>query len=295
VTDDKEHWRVTQAHRAIDDLAAELKSATERAARTCFEFAGKKIAEPSPLKMPQTSFTVRDPDAAQKVADSLYAADKETRQQNVAILQNNQEIKDALIILMENLGFSKRKRTRRTPRGKMVEEVSDWCAHLYQIPTSHTSDIDRIYKEWCDRIQRRRDEITAEQDKRKRESEERDRENKKIRLLVEIGLKHGQTFNTVCDAIHYIAERDKYLKLALAMQRTRGDWSDGFYRVEYALDGFAMDTDDDKEIFREISSFLSGEERDGRCFRDCKWSYDVLFRKGNPDLLADLSKLMEFE
>lgn len=91
-------------------------------------------------------------------------------------------------------------------------------------------------------------------------------------LIVRYGLAEDADWS---DVLEVIRSRDQYLDLAIAGQQTRGDWSEGFYRVESALGRFRIKDDRDKEIAADICGCLSSE--DGRIFRDTRWSYDALF------------------
>lgn len=78
-----------------------------------------------------------------------------------------------------------------------------------------------------------------------------------------------------------LLESNKYLKLGVAMQLTRGDWSDGCYRVQDALKDFASEPyqDIDDLIIKEIGYLCEcwSDNADGRIFRDCDLNYNKLF------------------
>ena len=68
---------------------------------------------------------------------------------------------------------------------------------------------------------------------------------------------------------------NKYVGLALSMAKTRGDWSQGFYRVKGALNNFKVETELDQKIYDEIIDILTDRDiMDGRIFRDCNYNYD---------------------
>jgi hypothetical protein len=93
------------------------------------------------------------------------------------------------------------------------------------------------------------------------------------------------------DALETIRKRDQYLDLAIAGEQTRGDWSEGFWRVQRAFDRFRINDERDKEIAADICGCLSSGDdghRDGRVFRDTRWNYDKLF-----DLVADQQLLTD--
>lgn len=66
----------------------------------------------------------------------------------------------------------------------------------------------------------------------------------------------------------------KYLDLAIAMYRNRGDWSDGYNYVKSALRDFEVETKLDEEIVEELNKIIYEYSFvDGRAFRDCEYSY----------------------
>jgi hypothetical protein len=76
---------------------------------------------------------------------------------------------------------------------------------------------------------------------------------------------------------------NKYYDLAMAMRKTKSDFSNGFYRVVDELTPFQEDMDTsivDQEIYAELFEIVSDEEyQDGRVFRDCDWNYDRIIEK----------------
>jgi hypothetical protein len=90
------------------------------------------------------------------------------------------------------------------------------------------------------------------------------------------------------EALTALRKRNKYLDLAVAGLQTRGDWSEGFYRVEDAMGRFTIESDQDKDIVADLCGCLRGDRDDGRIFRDTKWSYDKLFELVTDEqLMAD--------
>ncbi|MNV78716.1 hypothetical protein D3C71_1722230 [compost metagenome] len=95
------------------------------------------------------------------------------------------------------------------------------------------------------------------------------------------------------DVLDSLCEKDQRLDLAVAMQRTRGDWSEGPYRVKNALDRFQIETTEDKDIANDVLSCLDDFE-DGRVFRDTNWNYGRLFASVKDETLsADVQKALQ--
>lgn len=93
---------------------------------------------------------------------------------------------------------------------------------------------------------------------------------------------------TVLDAIR---RRDKYLDLAMAMEETRGDWSDGYYRVSAAMSRFRCETDTDREIIADLETCFN-DEIDGRVFRDTLWNYGRIYDLVSDQSLVEDARLM---
>jgi uncharacterized membrane protein YqiK len=103
-------------------------------------------------------------------------------------------------------------------------------------------------------------------------------------ILVRYDLDVMATWRDVVDELR---TKDKYLDLAIAGQRVRGDWSEGPGEVENALARFAIQNNRDQEIHDDLSRHLEDFE-DGRCFRDTEWNYGALFELvEDAQLLAD--------
>lgn len=90
------------------------------------------------------------------------------------------------------------------------------------------------------------------------------------------------------DAMEHLETLDHRLSLAIAMERTRNDWSDGFWRVKSAIDEYKAHPDHDPTVAHEIQDILDNEYTDdGRVFRDCEWNYRVLYALIDKQLVED--------
>jgi hypothetical protein len=97
------------------------------------------------------------------------------------------------------------------------------------------------------------------------------------------------------DVLEALRTKDQRLDLAVAMSQTRGDWSEGPYRVSDALGRFQIETTEDKDIANDVLSCLE-DFSDGRVFRDTTWSYSRLFEVAtDKQLSADVQKAMQQE
>lgn len=97
-------------------------------------------------------------------------------------------------------------------------------------------------------------------------------------------LRGWMDIETVHDFIAKAEAEDKYLRLANAMAYTRGDCSEGFWRVEEALESFVVESEQDAEIAACVADGFG--DTDGRVFRDMRWNYDALYELVAADLMA---------
>lgn len=98
--------------------------------------------------------------------------------------------------------------------------------------------------------------------------------------------------STVQDILDIILFKDKYLALGHALYQNRNDWNDGYSYAQGGLNCFNIETPEDRLIVDELQKIINqGRESgdiDGRVFRDCNYSFDVLFGKvADETLLKD--------
>jgi hypothetical protein len=132
------------------------------------------------------------------------------------------------------------------------------------------------------------------EEKKKIEREKVEKRANKDLIKFQIKYECDESIEDWHDLLYILCKKDKYLKLAIAMYRTRCDWSDGFYKVEDALGDFHIENDQDSEIYNCVQERLNSDEQDGRIFRDCMWNYDVLYSiVENQELLQDAQLCLE--
>lgn len=135
----------------------------------------------------------------------------------------------------------------------------------------------------------------AEQRQRREEIEKKAAADKRRAdiQLAQIILRYGLPEDIEWPAVlENLRARSKYADLAVAGVQTRGDWSEGFYRVQDALGRFVVETDQDKNIAADLLGCVRADERDGRVFRDTTWNYDRLFELVEPQLAQDIRTAM---
>ena len=93
----------------------------------------------------------------------------------------------------------------------------------------------------------------------------------------EAGQKSGVIRDAIKEAIDFVLDKNKYLRLAYFLEQNRNDWNDGPVEAERGLYGFTIEDKTDQEIYDELNGLVINWEGDGRVFRDCKWNYTVLY------------------
>lgn len=152
----------------------------------------------------------------------------------------------------------------------------------------------RPWSTWLQMVERYEREYAGEENRREeeqkkaqfaRENAERQRKNDLALagLIVRYSALESSDWR---DMLALLCSKNKYLDLGIAGEETRGDWSDGFYRVAEALRRFKIEDERDKEIVADLAGCMDSE--DGRVFRDTTWSYEALYEMvGDDQLVTD--------
>lgn len=180
-----------------------------------------------------------------------------------------------------------------------------WVPKYETVPAGYIGDLAVCYpvddgynSEWLDEQRKRTaymefqvkaqaaaDEAQRAAEREQRAAIERRKADKRLGVILaryELGPEYDWP-----EVLESLRARSKYLDLAIAGIQTRGDWSDGFFRVKDAMGRFKIDSDQDKDIAADLMGCLSGEESDGRIFRDTRWSYDALLGLVDKQLAED--------
>lgn len=218
--------------------------------------------------------------------ESVHAANQSAITNNLLVIQKVRE-------LMQSVGIRPTKYTTIN-EGKRNEKT-------VEVKAGYIEDLERCVvlddgyknavsslKEAMDWNTRQANEVKIAIRKKLAEKEKAEKEKTSALLLAHMQVKYGlECTASWKDVLTVILSKDKYLRLAHAMCVTRGDWSDGFYRVEDALDSFDVETERDRAVFNTVQEILDGDESDGRVFRDCEYNYDVLYDMVDEALLKD--------
>lgn len=270
-------------------------------------FVGKCMASPSSYASGLSSYHTPSAKLVATLAlqqlEDARAKDVATHQDNLLAIENNKAVAARIETLMAELGipktYSERDNKSRARYPKSITHEAGWIGDVRRnCPTDDgfiaaTSTYDRLKTSYLDYSERANKE--AEQVKRQAQRE-RDAAMAKRKADMELAtmlLRYELPIESDwSDVLEHLRGKDQRLDLAVAMSQTRGDWSEGPYRVRDALDRFQIETTEDKNIANDVLSCLD-DFNDGRVFRDTTWSYDALFASvKDQQLAADCQKAM---
>lgn len=225
--------------------------------------------------------------------NEIFAEAISIGQTNDKISEHNRELFNKIVRVITETGIPRHVRKTIRRQTKMVD--ADWYTALYETMPKVVYNSQAVQQRIADierRITEHQKAVAELAAKQKRDAEAEAVRNKLIRTTAVLAAKYGfDTMTSPNQLMQLLLGKNKYLDLAYAMECTRGDWSQGFYRVENALGDFKIDTDQDKEIYKDVSECLTGDDRDGRIFRDTEWNYSKIYELVDPELLKDFKEL----
>lgn len=255
-------------------------------------FVGRCMASPASYANDLSGYVEKTAIRIANLADQKLAAawqkTQEVHAANAAALAHNKELAGFLTGIMKKAGipdtFSEIDKKSRSRYVKRVTLPAGYIADIRRVVVTDDSfsyaeiqynGLARTYAEYRAKAagEDERAKAAAQADKQA----ELDKRRADIKLATII-LRYQMPEDSDWDAVlELLRGKDQYLDLAVAGMQTRLDWSEGFYRVESALGRFKINDDRDKDIAADICGCLSGDQDDGRTFRDTRWSYDKLF------------------
>lgn len=233
--------------------------------------------------------------------EERFAKDVEIHDANKEALENNQKIRSHIIQMMKDFGIpdsysipdpkSRARFPKRiTKRPGYVDDIVLWVKTSDGFEAAQTR-----YKTLKEKLETMLKEEQQAEEEAKQEKErlakEEAEERRKVLALAKMIVKYElDDMATWDDVLEHLRSKNNLLDLAIAMMDTRGDWSEGPYRVENAL-GFTPETDLEKWVHEDISEITDNwydHGGDGRVYRDCQWNYDVILGKiEDQDLVKD--------
>ena len=243
-------------------------------------YASRLSSYSTPTAMRVATHAIQELEAAR-------AKDIAAHEHNLPALEHNKAIAARIEAMMTEAGiprsYSERDTTSRARYPKTITHQAGWIGDVARNCITDdgfvfaTSSYERLKKDYTAYAERAKEEAKQLEQKAQRE---RDAELAKRKADMELAgmlLRHGLPIESDWDdVLEHLRKKDQRLDLAVAMEQTRGDWSEGPYRVRNALDRFQIVTDEDKEIANDVASCLYDFE-DGRVFRDTTWSYGALY------------------
>lgn len=225
---------------------------------------------------------------------------------NIPAIENNQKVREKITQIMKDIGIPNNYSTSefKTQRSRTKTTTTHSAGYLgdlqRNVPVSDESErMLTLIKSAVDSLKRHADTLKGTIRKELQEAEKTEKAKKEIlakaRLQVKYNLDEDFEWSDVLDVLD---KKDKYFMLARAGEETRGYWGEGFGKVEYALDRFIVETEEDKEIEKEYAEILeehnNGDCEDGRIWRDCQFNYSYLYSKVDTDLMTDYNTLREY-
>lgn len=246
------------------------------------------------------------------LVDEMEAEDLDTSNRNAESMEVIVDTRDGLITWFKSTSFPTRiwshidlKEEKRTRDRKQVD--AHWLVAIKEafnelVPhgqfTVDQKYIKLKYDEMRKEIVRLEERYQSNRKELERVYNQEKEEKKKLFLIFELATKYNLLpvdEVSPCDIESHILSQDKYLDLAWSMERTRGDWSEGFYRVESALRRFEVVTPTDALIVADLQEIMDSDEQDGRVFRDTTYSYGTIYEYvENKELIADLNRISQY-
>lgn len=222
---------------------------------------------------------------------------------NLPAIENNQKAREKITQIMKDIGIpsnysTSEFKTQRSRTKTTTTHAAGYIGDLQRnIPVSDESErMLTLIKSAVDSFKRHADTLKANIRKELQEAEKTEKAKKEVLAKARLQVKYNLTEDFEwSDVLEVLDNKDKYFKLARAMEETRNDWNDGYGRVQYAISGFQVETEEDKEIFEEIYELSHEyEDIDGRVFRDCEYNYSFLYGKVGEEILSDYETLKSY-
>lgn len=247
----------------------------------------------TPTKQRVAEYALAQLEAARKV-------DEEAHEANLPAIETNKAVRERITALMESIGMPATRKVQSgtrygRPKYRSVDAgyIEDMREHVpitdgFDHATSTYNALRARYEQYASEGAREAEQAARDAE----QAEERRKAERRANLeLAEIILRNDLDRDAEwADVLGALRKRDQRLDLAVAMQQTRGDWSEGYYRVSDALQRFTVKSPEDAEIQTDILACFN-DDIDGRVFRDTAWNYTRLFASASDQqLAADIQK-----
>lgn len=229
--------------------------------------------------------------------------DVEAHERNLPKIAANKAAREKIEALMKEVGmpdsFYEIPRNSRARFPKRVKQsagyITDMQRHLpitdgFDHATATYTNLKARYDLYAKEAEGEDERLAAEAERERQRKLEAQRSNIQMaKIILRYDLPEDSTWEDILDTLR---KKDQRIDLAVAMSQTRGDWSEGYYRVSDALSRFVVRTPEDADIQTDILSCFN-DHIDGRVFRDTTWNYDRLFSSvADPHLADDVRTAM---
>jgi hypothetical protein len=248
--------------------------------------------------------TARAAALALQQLETARADDIATHDKNLPAMENNRLIAAQITALNVAVGMPARWSERdRNSRSRYPKTIGHDAGYITDIRRECKTDdgfdaatltYERLLKSYREyEEQGKRDAELAAQAKEREQAAALEKRKADIELAAMLLRYSLPIESTWADVLEALRSRQQRLDLAVAMSQTRGDWSEGPYRVRGAMDRFTIRDNEDKDIANDVLGCMDDFE-DGRVFRDTRWSYDALFASvEDRQLVADVQRAMQ--
>lgn len=231
-----------------------------------------------------------------------WLEDQVAHEENRAAIENNVMVRAKITELMKAAGVPDTYQAKKPSRSIYTKWEKRDAGYLGDLArnfpiTDQFAQVQALYESKLKAVTAAREKLEAEKATAKTERDHAAARRKADLKLAAIVVRHGMPEDTDWrDALEILRRKCKYMDLAIAGQQTRGDWSEGGWRVDAALKRFTIEDNRDKDIAADLMGCLRAMnegDTDGRTFRDTEWSYDKLFALVDAALLADARVCLE--
>lgn len=232
-----------------------------------------------------------------KILNAIEVIDLEKNKLNQEAAEHNKKTRDALLKMLSDIGIPKQHNGYATNRSRSKSWISySWYSELFSFFPVEVVSVNDYKKRIEENFMKL---YNADQEKRKQDKKQKENEITRKESERELAFMLAKyELEITCDweeLLYAIINQNKYLYLAHYLRKNRGDWNDGYSYAETGLSNFDVVTAQDQEIFDCINEIIeTHEDIDGRVFRDCHWSYEVLFgiaEEQDTNLYADYKKV----
>ena len=247
-------------------------------------------------------YSYNNPKKARNEVEKLYQENIKIRDENKPAYENNLKVYSAIMNILKNAGIKEQYFDYPSSKARQKKWIDyHWKSEIRsQISTIDyfENTVENVYKRKIKEIEEWEKKIEQENIQKQRELEKQQKDIEKKKVIAVMTVKYNLDIMSEAEDILYgLLNKNKYLHLAHYLEKNRGDWSDGYDYAEMGLSQFEIENSLDQKIYNNINNCIENWCCDGRVFRDCEYSYDILFdmvSKQDNELYNDYCKVKEY-